>query len=293
MRLLPIYSNPQGTATGTLTKLGIGSDIYEIQGGGGSSTLAGLSDVDITSPSDGQILQYDATSQKWVNHVNAPEYISVTVDVYSAASDTVSFADRTGAKTVTTDTNGHGTATIVCFNGDSITFTSSVAKNPSNLSQAYSKTVTIGANITEIYVMPDTAIYWFGYESSNFVIPSTSEGYSNTSGYTYTAPTKNTNYYQCNTTNANGSLIASKNPISNVNSIHAICDDVQSSSSKIFMIVGDTRKNFVDTGTRIIKDNTISTMTHVELNNTLTGDIYIGCGEFNLRNGKAYALWYE
>lgn len=63
-----VVANPSGTATGTLTKLGIGSDIYDIQGGG-SSTLAGLSDVDITSPSDGQILQYDATSQKWVNEV--------------------------------------------------------------------------------------------------------------------------------------------------------------------------------------------------------------------------------
>lgn len=37
------------------------------EGGGGSSTLAGLDDVNISSPSDGQILRYDATSDKWVN----------------------------------------------------------------------------------------------------------------------------------------------------------------------------------------------------------------------------------
>lgn len=36
-------------------------------GGGGSSTLSGLSDVDLTNISDGQILIYDATNQKWVN----------------------------------------------------------------------------------------------------------------------------------------------------------------------------------------------------------------------------------
>ena len=36
-------------------------------GGGGSSTLAGLSDVDITTPSDGESLVYDSNSQKWVN----------------------------------------------------------------------------------------------------------------------------------------------------------------------------------------------------------------------------------
>lgn len=36
-------------------------------GGGGSSTLAGLSDVALSSPTDGQALVYDATSSKWVN----------------------------------------------------------------------------------------------------------------------------------------------------------------------------------------------------------------------------------
>lgn len=38
-------------------------------GGGGSSTLAGLSDVDITTttPTNNQVLKYDSTKQKWVN----------------------------------------------------------------------------------------------------------------------------------------------------------------------------------------------------------------------------------
>lgn len=36
-------------------------------GGGGSSSLAGLTDVNISSPTDGQGLVYDATNQEWVN----------------------------------------------------------------------------------------------------------------------------------------------------------------------------------------------------------------------------------
>lgn len=36
-------------------------------GGGGSSTLAGLDDVNISSPTDGQALVYDNATQKWVN----------------------------------------------------------------------------------------------------------------------------------------------------------------------------------------------------------------------------------
>ena len=41
--------------------------LYAPNGGGGSSTLSGLSDVTITSPTDGQGLVYYATKQIWVN----------------------------------------------------------------------------------------------------------------------------------------------------------------------------------------------------------------------------------
>lgn len=36
-------------------------------GGGGSSSLVGLTDVDISSPTNGQILKYNSTTQKWEN----------------------------------------------------------------------------------------------------------------------------------------------------------------------------------------------------------------------------------
>lgn len=36
-------------------------------GGGGSSTLSGLTDVDISNPTDGQTLVYNATTEKWEN----------------------------------------------------------------------------------------------------------------------------------------------------------------------------------------------------------------------------------
>lgn len=46
-------------------------DVYqefsEDEGGGGSSALSGLTDVDISNPSDGQTLVYNATSGKWEN----------------------------------------------------------------------------------------------------------------------------------------------------------------------------------------------------------------------------------
>ena len=36
-------------------------------GGGGSSSLAGLSDVNLTPPTDGQVLTYDNVNSEWVN----------------------------------------------------------------------------------------------------------------------------------------------------------------------------------------------------------------------------------
>ena len=36
-------------------------------GGGGVSALIDLDDVNISSPSDGQVLRYDNASSKWVN----------------------------------------------------------------------------------------------------------------------------------------------------------------------------------------------------------------------------------
>lgn len=38
-----------------------------LTGGGGSTTLAELTDTDITTPSNGQVLTYDGTSEKWEN----------------------------------------------------------------------------------------------------------------------------------------------------------------------------------------------------------------------------------
>ena len=48
-------------------------------GGGGSSTLSGLSDVTITSPTDGQGLVWDATEGKWVNGTSGGSGTTYTV----------------------------------------------------------------------------------------------------------------------------------------------------------------------------------------------------------------------
>lgn len=53
------------------TVIGAINEVSQGGGGGGSSTLAGLTDVAITSVSNGQMLKFDTSSNKWIN-VNAP-----------------------------------------------------------------------------------------------------------------------------------------------------------------------------------------------------------------------------
>jgi len=55
-----------GTKIATITVDSVGTDLYAPTGGG-SSTLEDLTDVNITSVSDGQVLKYDSSSSKWVN----------------------------------------------------------------------------------------------------------------------------------------------------------------------------------------------------------------------------------
>ena len=111
------------------------------------------------------------------------------VDLYSAASDTLSYTDDNGAQTVTTDSTGKATGVNITITQPSqgvdptITFTSSVAKDPDNLSNNYSKSITVTSQTTAIYVMPDACVYWWGWKISDITNtanqPYSNAGYSN------------------------------------------------------------------------------------------------------------------
>ena len=73
-RLADTTSATQGQV---LTLDSNGNAIWQTPSGGGSSTLAGLTDTTITSPSDGQTLAYDNSSSKWVNKTT---YAFVIID---------------------------------------------------------------------------------------------------------------------------------------------------------------------------------------------------------------------
>lgn len=90
--------------------------------------------------------------------------------IHSAANDTI-YMKKNGSPVVltTTDSNGVGTLDFTQFD-DGVTYTlySSVAKDPNNLSNDYSKNIRITKNkygcTTEAYLMPDPVktLYWYG-----------------------------------------------------------------------------------------------------------------------------------
>ena len=57
-----------------------GQTVVNVSGGGGSSTLAGLTDVTLNSPNDSEVLFYDAATSKWINGTIAslPKIYSAT-----------------------------------------------------------------------------------------------------------------------------------------------------------------------------------------------------------------------
>lgn len=132
--------------------------------------------------------------------INVSAQFNFVGTLYSAANDTVTFTDALGTHTVVTDSTGK--AKNVTISGQSlpgtITFSSSVADNPSNISQRYSKSIYVDATMTEIYVMPDgEVVFWYGYEPTTPTVltPTNDDGWGDP--FVACTTTKNTNTRTC------------------------------------------------------------------------------------------------
>jgi hypothetical protein len=79
-----------GTKIATVTVNGTGTDIYAPTSGGATS-LSGLSDVDLTTPSDGQVLTYDNANSKWIN-ANVPSGGTVLSGTLTTGSTSITLS---------------------------------------------------------------------------------------------------------------------------------------------------------------------------------------------------------
>lgn len=212
--------------------------------------------------------------------------ITKTITVYSAASDTLSYTDASGqSKTATTDPSGVGTATVVYNNGDFITFTSTVANDPDDLSSYYSRTIQLHANTTEVYVMPDNTLYWWGYESSDLEDATTANGWS---GYSpLIAPTHNTtNINMTNSSSGGLSGVAktTSTPSGTIIRGVASCSVRYRYYQATSKVIGTP---FVD------EDSETSLSLRSYMTSTAFPQLVLGIDGGNNRNVISYAIWYD
>ena len=216
-----------------------------------------------------------------------------TITVYSAASDTLSFTDLDGSKTVTTNSSGQGSVSITYISGMVITFTSSVAKNPNNLSEDYSKPIQLLEDTTEIYVMPNKdTLYWYGYKSSNLESCTSANGWSWSSSQSMGEPTYNTNNISLNPSSGQVKGIGSKTKVT---------------STRIYLIATWNSGNTGGAGFALYPSKTFGgsdllagyTLDSTKLPNNPTcvdipyiGESYVNVHILNGRLMTVYALWY-
>ena len=213
--------------------------------------------------------------------------VTLTVTLYSAVEDTVTFTDASGAKTevFASGQSSKSVSIVIPPSGMSITFTSSVAKNPDDLTADYSKTVTVTSGTTEVYVMPDVALYWYGFTSSDLT---TMSGWTWGSG-SYVAPTYQTRYVDCNAASGKFTGIASASTIASGKVIKTIAKGETIGSGIYGSLLSASNKNVANANI----DVSINSTSIALYSGTLTNNDYIAVGSNNGGKTYVYALWYE
>ena len=211
---------------------------------------------------------------------------------YSAADDVVTYKDANNNDVVfaVTDENGGAYIDYSAIPNGTYTFKSSKAKNPDDLSQYYSKTVSITNATTEVKVMPDNALYWYGYiGNAEDCISANGWSYGIVS-HTLTAPTHNTNsiYFETSASNV-GKAYGASTPITG--KVSAIIEAVNVSSSESVAFFENTTKVVKNnwTGATTGITNTSPTKYSRDVTNSYPYVEVYGTG----RSANLYALWYE
>ena len=122
-------------------------------------------------------------------------YIVTTVTLHGAPEATITYVDVSGLQQITLNSSGeYSNVTITCLpTNPYVTFVdSNKSKCPEDLTQSYFRRYEITSATTDIYVMPDNSLYWYGYDEGVEDM-SNANGWTNSSGYSFVAPTHNKN----------------------------------------------------------------------------------------------------
>ena len=147
---------------------------------GGSSSLAKLKDVNITTPEHRDILTYDSSSSKWIN---SPTEAEITLTINGAKEDIITIYDSNNTLLGTcvfgsNQTSGQFVITVDVSYSDNWKFVSSIAKDTSAGTSNYIKYANITDTTSQtINVYPDGAIYWYGNDTLCDIVANTHGAY--------------------------------------------------------------------------------------------------------------------
>ena len=215
------------------------------------------------------------------------------VAIHGARNATLYYKDSGSDITIgqTDSTTGIASVTLANIPTGTYAIYDGVAKDPSNLSNDYSKTVTITSNTTEVYLMPDNALYWWGYEDSNLGDISSANGWTIASNYSFFYPTHQTNYIDINGATQKTGGVGTINDIS-LSKLHFIAKGVTISGSDYGAGQCFNTKNQPSASIQYTAINT-NTDKYYTVDNVTSDKKYASVQLSNARRHYLYALWYE
>ncbi len=160
----------------------------------------------------------------------------------------------------------------------------------------YSRTVSINKSTTDVYVMPEGALYWYGNECSDITGGWSADGYNlNSSSYPngLITPTKNTNNFYLPSGTWKQSIIGTVNTINTIN-YNRIKFIVTSNNDQPHLGVVSAKITAED-GARTMTGTTTNGVFELDLS-SYQGNYYPYFRNSNGRgeaDGYAYAVWLE
>ena len=170
-------------------------------GGGGSvitQTLSGLSDVSITSPTNGQPLVYNSSSLKWQNNSN----ITATAS-YATIALTSSYA-------LNTTSASYATTSSYVLNAVSASYALTASYASQALSSSYASTASYVVNaISASFASTASYVVSSSYAlTASYVITAQTSSYNLSSSYAISSSRATTSSYALTTTSASYALTA-------------------------------------------------------------------------------------
>lgn len=262
----------------------------------GSTWDAVVSNISFSDPgSVAKIVLEDAITSSVSKPYWRIAYVSGTA--YSYAGNEIQFYGRKSSGEKIHGANGESAyildggspVTITdpsTFDAGTYTVYSTVAKDPSDLTADYSKTIRICPNTKEIVVRPDNALYWWGYNNGEIEIASAANGW--TFNGTAVPATFQTNYINVKANSGNTqSGAGTRNTITGKTTASLIYTAGTGGYTRYLM--GASKDcNVVPSGL-VYNDltNVGTTLTKVDLNiENKTGYVYVNC-----HNNSEVNIW--